>query len=47
MLNEAEKNYYGSKFDLKSNSIKQIWRNLNAVASFTKTEKSSVHTKTY
>jgi len=42
MLNEAEKNYYSSQFDLKSNSVKQIWRNLNAVASFTK-QKSQVH----
>ena len=33
---EAEKNYYILHFDLKTNSVKQIWRNLNSVVSISK-----------
>ena len=33
---EAEKNYCSLQFDLKTNSVKQIWRNLNSVVSMSK-----------
>jgi len=33
VLGEAEQNYYYQQFDLKSNSIKQVWSNLNDTAS--------------
>ena len=31
---EAEISYYKSQFDSRTNSIKQLWRNLNTVCSF-------------
>ena len=33
---EAEKNYYSLQFDLKTNSVKQIWHNLNSAVSMSK-----------
>ena len=36
VLYEAEKNYYTLQFDLKTNSVKPIWRNLNSVVSMSK-----------
>jgi len=36
VLYEAEKNYYSLQFDLKTNSVKHIWRNLNSVVSMYK-----------
>ena len=37
VLHEAEQNYYCQQFDIKTNSVRQIWRNLNCLASFSKT----------
>jgi len=43
VLNEAaEANHYQLQFDLKSNSIKQIWYNLNSVTSLSKKNKVSI-----
>ena len=33
---KLKKNYYSLQFDLKTNSVKQIWRNLNSVVSMSK-----------
>jgi len=34
VANEAECKYYKTMFDQKTNSIKQLWKNLNTVCSF-------------
>jgi len=33
---EAENEYFKNKFDLKTNSVKKLWDNLNAVCSIGK-----------
>jgi len=41
VLGEAEQNYYYEQFDLKSNSIKQVWSNLNDIASLSKIKRKT------
>jgi len=36
VFDEDEQNYYYQQFDLKSNSMKQVWSNLNDIASLSK-----------
>jgi len=41
VLGEAEQNYYYQQIDLKSNSIKQVWSNLNDIASLSKIKRKT------
>jgi len=43
VLHEAEQNYYCQQFDIKTNSVSQIWRNLNCLASFSETKQKTVY----